>query len=61
MLTQKKAENGIDYLTKMGYDKNGNMTSRQRSSIGGPVGDDTSMEVSIGTMQSTPGSESVLL
>ena len=59
MLTQKKAENGIDYLTKMGYDKNGNMTSRQRSSIGGPVGENTSMEVSIGTMQSNPGSESV--
>ena len=59
MLTQKKAENGIDYLTKMGYDKNGNMTSRQRSSIGGPVGDNTNIEVSIGTMQSNPGSESV--
>ena len=43
----------------MGYDKNGNMTSRQRSSIGGPVGDNTNMEVSIGTMQSNPGSESV--
>ena len=59
MLTQKKAENGIDYLTKMGYDKNGNMTSRQRNSIGGSVGDSTNIEVSIGTMQSNPGSESV--
>ena len=43
----------------MGYDKNGNMTSRQRSSIGDPVGENTNMEVSIGTMQSNPGSESV--
>ena len=58
MLSHKKAENSIEYLTKIGYDKNGNMTSRQRSSIGGPVGESSNMEVSIGTMQSNSGSES---
>ena len=59
MLTQKKAENDIEYITKMGYDNNGNMTSRQRSSICGLVGDNTNMKVSIVTMQSNPCSESV--
>ena len=59
MTRQEKAGNGIESILKMGYDKNGNMTSRQRSSIGDPVGDNTNMEVSIGTMQSNPGSESV--
>ena len=60
MLTHKKTENSIEYITKMGYDKNENMTGRQRSSLGCPVGDSTDMEVPIGTMQSNPGSESTI-
>ena len=32
----------------MGYDKNGNMTGRQTSSIGGPVGDNTALNQMVG-------------